>query len=455
MTQAHEKPTYQELEAENARLREDVKRLLRRIEELERSRKRQAAPFRRDTDEAKPEPRKPGRHSGKGKWCNATPPEHVDETLEGPLPTASPCCGAAVRATEVVQQHQIDLPEVRPHVRCFEIHVGCCVECGSRVQGRHELQTSDALGAAAVQMGPGVIALAASLNKEHGMSWRRIARFMEQAFGVKASPATYCRAVVERLAERAKPLYEQLKDDVMESAVVTADETGWRIAGENAWLWILTTLNTTVYAIERSRGWEVPAEVLGPDWSGTLVRDGWASYRSFEEASHQSCIAHLLRRAKGILKTAQGDDAHFANEVVSVLKKALDLRDRRDDYSGHGFAVRAGQIAAELDRLLESATTDYEPNRLFAKHLGNERHALFTFLADPDVDATNWRAETGIRGMGVINRKLSAGNRTDRGAEAQGVLMSVLRTCAQRCVDSIKVFGDLLRGAPVNLSTTD
>jgi transposase len=53
-------------------------------------------------------------------------------------------------------------------VRRFDVHVGQCCGCHRRVQGRHPLQTSDALGAAAVQVGPQAIALAVLLNKQFG-----------------------------------------------------------------------------------------------------------------------------------------------------------------------------------------------------------------------------------------------------------------------------------------------
>jgi hypothetical protein len=51
-------------------------------------------------------------------------------------------------------------------VRRFDIAVGCCGDCGRRVQGRHRLQTSDAVGVGAVQRGPEALALAAIVNKQ-------------------------------------------------------------------------------------------------------------------------------------------------------------------------------------------------------------------------------------------------------------------------------------------------
>ena len=96
-----------------------------------------------------------------------------------------------------------------------------------------------------------------------------------------------------------------------------------------------------------------------------------------------------------------------------------------------------------MDRLLTWHRTD-EANERLAKHLDGHRDQLFTFLKNPEVEATNWPAEQAIR-PAVVNRKLSGGNRTERGARAQAILMSIFRTCWQRDLDSIKLLVDFQR----------
>src|SRR5881409_2278730 len=57
---------------------------------------------------------------------------------------------------------------------------GChCGGCGGHVQGRHPLQTSDALGAAHVQVGPQALTLAAHMSKEMGISHERAAQVLD------------------------------------------------------------------------------------------------------------------------------------------------------------------------------------------------------------------------------------------------------------------------------------
>ena len=80
----------------------------------------------------------------------------------------------------------------------------------------------------------------------------------------------------------------------------------------------------------------------------------------------------------------------------------------------------------------------------FAAHLAIEFPAIFTFLWDPSVDATNWRAEQAIR-PAVVTRKVCGGNRTRKGADTQQVLASVVRTARQRSLDLPVLFAAILR----------
>jgi hypothetical protein len=81
--------------------------------------------------------------------------------------------------------------------------------------------------------------------------------------------------------------------------------------------------------------------------------------------------------------------------------------------------------------------------RRFAAHLTVELPALFSFLFEPTIDATNWRAEQALR-PAVDNRKVCGGNRSDRGADTQQVLASVIRTARQRGFNAGEILVDLL-----------
>lgn len=441
-----------ELQVERGRvkeLEEIVERLLKRVEELERAGKRQAGPF--SKGDPKPNPKRPGRKPGSeyGRRAFREPPKHVDETIDVPLPAKSPCCGGKVEEVRVADQYQTDLPPVRPITRKFRVHVGRCCGCGGRVQPRHSLQTSDALGAAAVQIGPNALALAVALNKVYGPSWAKVSAFLGKAFSLKVSASALCRAGL-RVGERLEPTQTALERAVAASPIVYPDETGWRCGGHRRWLWTFVSAHVTVFRIAASRGGEVAEGVLGALFAGILGRDGWAAYLRFKAARHQSCLGHLLRRAHEILLVAKQGAAKFAHGVHRLLKAALALRDRRDELTHHGFLSLRGRIEAELDWYLSWRPT-YRLNQRFRNHLIREREHLFTFLDVPELEATNWPAEQAIR-PAVIARKLSGCNRTDRGARAQERIMSVARTAWQQELDLFDLLVRTIRApGPIDL----
>src|SRR5205814_4179970 len=114
------------------------------------------------------------------------------------------------------------------------------------------------------------------------------------------------------------------------------------------------------------------------------------------------------------------------------------------------LAVAHGRLANDLAAAVFPPKRDPANERL-AKHLWEHRGQLFTFLAVPGLDATNWRAELAIR-FGVILRKVWGGNRTWVGARAQSVLMSVWRTSWQQGRSALDLLSELLWGTQVILA---
>jgi transposase len=318
------------LRAENVRLRAENERLRGQVEVLRRASKRQAAPF--SKGEPKRDPKPSGRRGGEayGVKARRRVPEHVDEEIRVPLPDGCPCCGGELEFEREADQYQEDIVPVRAHVRRFRVGVGRCRGCGRRVQGRHPLQTSDALGAAAAQVGPHAVALAAQLNKELGLPVAKAARVLAQLCGLQITAGGLHQAL-GRLAAAAGPTYQALVEGVRASAAVAADETGWRVAGMRQWLWVFVGDGVTVYLIAAGRGYDQARIVLGADFDGVLERDGWAPYRRFEHASHQTCVAHLLRRCSELIADSQAGQARVPHAARRLLLDALALRDEHAD----------------------------------------------------------------------------------------------------------------------------
>lgn len=435
------KPTYEELEAKVRFLEEQVRRLTELLEKTTRAGKRQAAPFSKGPPKA--DPKKPGRKSGKHHGTHfrrqPVPDDQLDEVINVPLPESCPHCQSE-QLTEFetpATQYQIEIPQKIIHRR-FDIRLGCCDDCGKAVRGRHELQTSNATGAAGVMFGPNLQAAIAILNKEVGLTHGKIQRAFQILFGLKIGRASSCRSML-RTAKKAAPAMDEIRKEVRGSPVVKVDETGWRLNGLSRWLHVLIGPRAVLYEIG-GRGRETAESIIRSDYSGTMIHDGYAAYDGFIHARHQQCVFHLLKRCRHLLETATRGAVRFPRAVEPLLREGLELRERylSADVTSHGLKVMAGRLTTRL-RNLTRPTKPNADNERFAMFLWKHASEVFEFLRQPDaVSATNNEAEFELR-FNVIARKLSGGNRNQSGAEAQATLPSIIRTCRKNNLESIRL----------------
>jgi transposase len=400
------------------------------LEESRRSGKRQAAPF--SKGEPTDEPKRPGRKRGPGhgRHGHRMAPKDIDRELVAPLPGCCPHCGGDVVHERDAEQYQTDLPSLpSPVVTRFRVAVGRCQACGKRVQGRHPEQTSDALGAAGAQIGPVAKGWVAWLHYGLGLSFGKCSHLLGR-LGIDVTAGAICSAS-QSMGTSLVPVKNTIVERVNASPSVTMDETGWRVDASSAWLWVAATEDATAYNVASGRGFDQACDLVRQDYDGVIIRDGWGPYRSYQAATHQSCCAHLLRRATEMVADLPDWARGTPRQVTDLLKDALDARDNEP-------AERAAvaEHVVEMIELLYEQAHPHDENRKLVKHLYNEREAIVTFLTHPGVEATNWRGEQAIR-PAVVNRKVWGGNRTWRGAATQGTITSVLRTASQQGIDAI------------------
>ena len=438
----------QQLEKEIQRLRQENERLREDLEAAQRAAKRQAAPFSRGKPKANP--RTPGRKSGAahGPHSHRPIPDHVDEEIQVSAPAKCPDCGGPLTVERVDTQYQEEIVR-RTYVRRFHIPICRCQQCAKRVQGRHPLQTSDALGAAAVQVGPEAVALGVLMNKSMGLPHADAAAILKQGFQLSMTPGGICRAI-ERVARKAEATWHALRKAARRSLVAHMDETSWKVDAQLRWLWAVVTEQVTFCEILPGRGFAQAKKMLGADYAGWLVHDGLRLYYKFLKAAHQSCLFHLIHRCKKMAE-ASPRTSRFPLAVKQLLEQALALRDRYGEkqISLHGMWTATGRLETKLDRLLAGRQRDGANQRL-AQHLRHERPYLFTFLYCPGLEATNNVAERVMRIL-VMIRKNWGGNRTAKGARTQAVLTSILCTAKQQDKDLFPLIVDLLRSAEPKL----
>lgn len=423
-----------QLRAENAGLRETIRGLEERLDEWERQAHRSAAPFRRDDRNKKP----PEQHGRPGRKPGHPPayrvrPDHIDETIEVPL-TACPRCGGAVIGVEACEQFIEDLPPIRPHVTQLVTYAGLCPRCGP-VRSIHPIQVSTATGAAGTHLGPRVLALTAQLNKQFGVTTRACVRILQTLGGLRMTPGGLVQAL-HRVADKARGWYDELIASLRCQSAVHSDETSWWVGGPGYWLWGFTCPACTVYPVDTSRGRDVVLDMLGDDFRGVLVSDCLASYENLPYIM-QKCYAHHLRAIAERRERAPPESHGEFDQLRGLLKAAMCLHKLRAELSPGEYARRRAALDATADRLLTAPTG---PAAKVALRLAKRRRWLFTFLDHDGVPADNNAAERALR-PAVIARKLSCGNKTERGKQTWEVLTSLAATCHQTARD----FVDTLR----------
>ncbi|MGI0128939.1 MAG: IS66 family transposase [Thermoplasmata archaeon] len=455
------------LEQENRQLREKNRRLL---EELRRY--KACAPMLAATDRTaeagnipssrvfyrRPVHREPRPTGGQ--------PGHPGRSRERPVPNAPPLkltlercteCGTRLGEPFAVRRRTItELPRPQPLIFDIEIARYNCPGCRRRVEPGSPYPPHQQYGFSLVSR---VVQL-----RLLGLSTAKIADYLEGAHGVRLSTAAVLK--MERWsAEAVGPLYETLKAQIPRQPVIHADETKFRIGGENGWLWAFSTPDTVVYRIAPSRGQDVVEEVLHGA-RGTIVHDGWVPYDVIRTAGHQLDLLHpnrwlereeilhrleprpLLHEVPAKLTSAgppPREFIEFADHTRWLLRYAIEWSNR------HPNASR--RVRREFYRSMRWMMADHLRREWhdagaarIARELWKRRGTLFTFLVTPGVCWNNNEAELQIR-QGVLYRKISGGRRSWTGARSLERLMSIYRTCRKRSLQFVQVLVEALSGS--------
>lgn len=374
--------------------------------------------------------RKPGRQAGHP-GARRKIPDRIDERKEHRAACCPHCQGPLKRCDNSRQRYTEDIPEdLRSVVTEHTLHRDWCPRCRKQV----EPKIPDALPSS--QIGNRTLVLSSWLHYGLGQTLDHITEVFNCHLQMKVTPGGL-QQMFYRLQEILFPWYEQLQNECLGSAVLHGDETGWRVNGKGHWLWCFTTTRATYYLIDRQRGRPVVAKFFRRAFQGTLVTDFWAAYNAVVCSRRQVCLAHLLRDLKHVeqYKHPSPQWPKFAKKLRRLIRDGLRLKKQQGERELATYQSRRDRLHARLDALIATAWQDRQAARLL-KRFRRHREHLLTFLDDPAVPADNNHGERAIR-PAVIIRKNTYGNRSQRGADTQAVLMSIHRTLKQRGHDPL------------------
>ena len=368
---------------------------------------------------AKKRRKKPGQKLGHAGITRATP-DQIDEIIEETLLEYPDCHHPLGEPIGVEEQVQEDIIPAHMRVRKYRRHKYGCACCGKEVLAPYHPEHVP-MG----YLGANVLIQAAILKYHHCLPYRKIRELFQELAGITVSPGGLSQALT-RVSHWLGIEKAALLAAIRGSPQLHVEETGWRLDGKKSWVWALVNKRLASYHVDRSRARKVLQKLLGPDFDGTLISDFFSVYLKLPYRM-QKCLVHLLREFHDCAKTDR------TTEFVRAYRKIKRLiNDARRLHARHGFIPDGRYLRLRLrleERLFDFTTATYTNKNMqrLSKRFVQSWLDMFRFLKDPSLDWNNNRAERMIR-PNVIYRNRSYGNRSDRGAEAHGTIMSLMQT---------------------------
>ncbi|GJQ47819.1 hypothetical protein KsCSTR_40750 [Candidatus Kuenenia stuttgartiensis] len=360
-----------------------------------------------------------GRKKGHKGVCRKRP-ETVTAYQTHSMESCPDCHQPLQKPVRTYKRYIEDIPRLDPVVTEHTVHGYWCACCKKIVQPK----VTDALHGA--RLGLRLVVFTAWLHYLIGISVNNIVKMLSVFFNLQISAGGLTQAW-KSLATLLEPQYNEIGQKVSASAVLHADETGWRLNGKTHWLWCFTTQKLCYYLITPSRGSPVIKKLLGILFGGILICDFLGAYNKISALAKQRCFYHLFTELVKV-------DAHnhsaawkaFRKKLSRLLKDAIRLSEKKNQISLVCFLRLKKRLYRRLEQFLATPCQDKDVQRL-TKRLKRHKQELFTFLEHEGVSPYNNHAEQQMR-KPVLTRKVSQQNRSVQGANTQAILMTLLRS---------------------------
>lgn len=363
-----------------------------------------------------------------------------------------PDCGNALGGVRVGRTRQVLEVPAPPPVAVIEHRVqrGWCSACGKWREAELDLR-GHVLGRQG-RFGVGLAALVAHLRTTLRLPVRALQQYLADLHGLRISVGELDR-LLHQVAEAAGPTVEQIRQRVRARAVVHGDETGWREAGRNGYVWgLMTPEGERYFTYAHSRAGAVINGLLGEAFTGVLVTDFYGGYNDTPGGQHQRCWVHLLRDVHALAEAARpapdpvGEQVRAWTAAVKTLWQQIraastsppaDPAQREQTY----------QILLQQVRALGAQFVEQRghPCHALAWRLWHFQGELLTCVQHPAVPPDNNAAERAIRPL-VVARKISGGTRSPSGSSTRMTLYSLVATALASGRNPLTACQHILRG---------
>lgn len=361
-----------------------------------------------------------------------------------------PNCEYDLEGVDFLEKHSkrqvFDIERIELKVTEYRLHKKRCPKCRKKVSGIYPEHVKGR-----VQYGPKIRALNGYLNGAQYMPLERTSKCFQSFCDTTLCASTAYNMTMD-LGKRSEGSVKEIEDYLIKSNLKHLDETGYRIAGVTAWLHSMSNKEATLYRPNKKRG-AVPLEVRG-----TVVHDGYISYKKIKGAKHALCNIHHLRELKAlkeIEKEAWAEKMYRLFQLGNKRKKRSIKEEKKIEsrYTNifikwYNKLIEEGlcyhESLVELPRGKKNRKKRRKGHNLVIRLKKNKKEVL-RFLREQEVPFSNNQAERDIRMM-KLRQKVSGSFRTQEGAEIFCKLKSVLSTLSKQGMNPLEGLEKLLSG---------
>ncbi len=366
-------------------------------------------------------------HEGKTLEMTKNPDEIISH-----IPEFCSCCGhdlSQIKAELVECRQQVVLPEIQPVIIEHQSFQKIC-NCGNKViSGFPEGITPG------ISYGRNVENLAAYMNARQFVPYHRLAEMFKFVFNIPISEGSLVR-IINRVAEKATPAYELIRERVKIAAVNGGDETGMKINGDKGWFWTFQGKLFTFIIASLNRGSQTINEHFPNGFAfSVLVHDCWRCYFKVAAVAHQICLAHLLREFNHVNECYK---LEWATDFKQLLMETIAFKKtlRPQDY--HKTLNQRTEFEKRLNILLEEPIKKKHPIALSLQaRLVKYRQHIFTFLYYHQVPPDNNGSEQAIRNV-KVKQKISGQFKSFKGALNFAILRSIIDTAIKNSLNPLQ-----------------
>ncbi len=354
------------------------------------------------------------------------PTQRVVHALDACPTCGMPLVGGSVKRTREVIEVPLTPAVVTEHLYLER----CCPHCHTRHTPPVNL-TGEVVGRQ--RFGVALVSLIATLREEARLPVATIQWYLRTFHDLTVSVGAIVGAL-KQVAQAGAGAVAVIREEIRGSPVAHGDETGWREAGANGYVWVFCT-PTAQYFTRGSRGGAMVEAVLGEECAGVLVSDFYVGYQHYPGVK-QKCWAHLLRDVHD-LRVAHTEDAAVQAWAAAVHDRYLRAVAWKEAHATAGETERRAAetvFMQELQAIYAPYIERQVPQRVLSARMAKHLHELFVFVREPAVPPDNNEAERALRHL-VTSRKISGGTRSLAGSATKMTLATLFGTWRVRGIN--------------------